>query len=357
MQVHDPLPLSALLQRSRAYAFTHSSRRLLERLDLWGALEPLLVPFTHLQLCDLALDPEAMAGLPFSPDDLPQAERTAAAAVGWIGLHAPLLEVLLARLQAHPAVSLLLEEAAPEAAAVDLLVAADGPASPTREGHGIGVWRVPYRQACLTARVELQGSAPQQAWELLRPEGPFALLPLGGTQAQVVWSAPRERCRRREQAGGAALLDALASALPDRLQPHLLRDTPRSFPVELLLARRLHKGSLVLVGESAHRCHPVGGQGLNLCWRDVAALHRLAARAARGRLSVRRLPAAYARARWLDLVATLAITDLLVRLYSNRSRLLLPPRRLALALLRRSRALRRLLLSQMTNGACLPERA
>ncbi|MFM7676037.1 MAG: FAD-dependent monooxygenase [Synechococcus sp.] len=360
VQLRDPLDRAALLQRSRAYAFTHSSRRLLERLSLWSALEPLLVPFTQLQLCDLALDPEAAAGLPFTPHDLPRSERTTAAAVGWIGLHAPLLEVLLARLQAHPAVQLLLgdDPAAPAASpAVDLLVAADGSASPTRQAHGIGVWRLPYRQACLTARVELEGSAPHQAWELLRPEGPFALLPLGGPQVQVVWSAPRERCRRREEAGGAALLDALASALPDRFRPHTLTDTPRAFPVELLLAHRLQKGSLVLVGESAHRCHPVGGQGLNLCWRDVAVLHRLAGRAALGQLPVGRLPAAYARRRWLDVVATLVITDLLVRLYSNRSRLLLPPRRLALALLRRSAALRRLLLSQMTNGACLPERA
>ncbi|MFY8149973.1 MAG: FAD-dependent monooxygenase [Prochlorococcaceae cyanobacterium] len=356
----DPLGRPQLLARSRAYAFTHSSRRLLQKLGLWDALAASLVPFTDLQLLDIALDPQGRFGVPFRPGDLPAPDRAASPAVGWIALHGPLMELLLQRLEVHPALELRLGDGAAAAqspSGLDLLVAADGPASPTRQQHGIGVWRLPYRQACLTAQVSLRGSAPDQAWELLRPEGPFALLPLGGERVQVVWSAPQRRCRQLEQAGGAALLDALAGALPDRFQPHALVDTPRSFPVELLLARRLQRGALVLVGESAHRCHPVGGQGLNLCWRDVEVLHRLAGRVRSGRLPAARLPAAYACRRWPDLLITLLITDLLVRLFSNRSALLLPPRRLARALLRRSALLRRLLLSQMTNGRCVPVRA
>ncbi|QPN59199.1 FAD-dependent monooxygenase [Synechococcus sp. CBW1002] len=359
----DPLDAERLQQRSRAYAFTHSSRRLLQRLGLWQALEPLLTPFRDLQLRDLALDPGGDFGVGFVAADLAPVDPVpagGAAAVGWIAEHGPLLAVLLERLQAHPAVTLQLGQGSrPDDAAVgacDLLVAADGPASPLRTARGIGVWRRVYRQACLTAQVQLRGSAPDQAWELFRPEGPFALLPLGGQQVQVVWSAPVARCRQLEQLGGPAFLDALAGTLPDRFQPDALLDTPRAFPVERLLAHRLHSGSLVLVGESAHRCHPVGGQGLNLCWRDVAVLHRLALRVASGRLRPRRLPAAYARRRWPDLLATLLVTDLLVRLYSTRLPLLLPPRRLAVLLLQRFAPLRRLVLSQMTNGTCLPSR-
>ena len=74
----------------------------------------------------------------------------------------------------------------------------------------------------------------------------------------------------------------------------------------------------MLVGESAHRCHPVGGQGLNLCWRDVAVLHRLALRAARAGCG----PAASGRLRHAAAgpicSLTLLATDLLVRLYSTR---------------------------------------
>ena len=352
VEIRDPLSAEQLQARGRAYAFNHSSQRLLQRLGLWEALVAAMVPFRRLQLRDCALGRQ----VPFDADDLPAGCRSGdpAAAVGWIARHAPLMAVLLQRLQMEPAIQLQLgwgELPPPLQSSIDLEIAADGPASPRRRALGIGLWRLPYRQQCLTAQVELRGNADDQAWELFRPEGPFAVLPLGAGQSQLVWSAPAERCRRLEALPPAPFLEAVAAALPDALEPDALLDQPRAFPVELLLARRLSAGRTVLVGESGHRCHPVGGQGLNLCWRDVAVLHRLARRAAAGRLPLRALPAAYGRRRWLDLLLTLAFTHSLVLLFSNRRRWLLPLRRLALRLLARLAPLRRFSLGLMTLGA------
>jgi 2-octaprenyl-6-methoxyphenol hydroxylase len=350
VSLHDPLAPEALQARERAYAFSHSSRELLQRLGLWSDLRPTLVPFRRLHLRDVA----AGRDVRFEPADLGQAE---ADAVGWIGSHRPLMALLLRRLGQHPAVRLELGGQAPSSAATDagdadLLVAADGPDSPTRQALGIGQWSHPYRQACLTVQVELRGCADDEAWELLRPEGPFAVLPLGGRRFQLVWSAPAARCRQLEGLEPPAFLDRLAGALPDRLQPDALLVRPRAFPVALQLARRLHRGRTVLVGESAHRCHPVGGQGLNLCWRDVAVLQGLAERAARGTLSPRRIGAAYGRRRWPDLLLTLLATHLLVGIFSNRHRWLLPLRRLALTCLARAGITRSLALRAMTQGPC-----
>jgi 2-octaprenyl-6-methoxyphenol hydroxylase len=262
------------------------------------------------------------------------------------------MEHLLERLERHPAITLHLGGSPPREAspAPQLVVAADGPASATRTALGIGSWGWDYGQQCLTAEVELRGGEPEQAWELLRPEGPFAVLPLGNGLSQLVWSAPASRCRQLASLPPAAFLDSLMGVLPDPLEPDGLRDQPRAFPVGLRLARRLSRGTTVLVGESAHRCHPVGGQGLNLCWRDVAVLHRLATRAASGSLPPHRLAAAYGRRRWPDLVLVLMATDLLVRLHSNRHPLLLPLRSAALTLLAASHPLRRLVLGVMTDG-------
>jgi 2-octaprenyl-6-methoxyphenol hydroxylase len=354
----DPLGPPALQERTRAYAFTHSSQKLLEQLGLWQACDPLMVPFRRLELLDLGVRASVAFALPDLAAPLAQRQGAAqrkGAALGWIAQHRPLMAVLLERLQAHPAITTQLGQAiAPEMGSVqaDLVVAADGPHSPTREALGIGLWQWSYRQSCLTATVAMRGSDDDQAWELLRPEGPFAVLPLGDGQFQVVWSAPQGRCRQLESLADAAFLDALAGALPDRLQPDGLLDRPRAFPVSLQLARRQHLGSCVLLGESGHRCHPVGGQGLNLCWRDVAVLHRLAQRATAGRLAAERLPAAYGLRRWPDLLLTLAATDLLVRLFSNRAPWLLPLRRLGLGAMARLPLLRRFSLAAMTHGPC-----
>ena len=349
----DPLDRGQLLQSSRGYAFTHSSQLLLIRLGLWHELRAVMVPFTNLELSDLAIARQVSFG---SADLAPGSLSNHDGAVGWIASHRPLMKVLHDRLAANPAVALRLGATAATAAASeqepswDLLVAADGALSPSREALGIGVWQHSYRQNCLTTQVELRGCGEHQAWELFRPEGPFAVLPLGGRRFQLVWSAPQARCRQLESLPDVSFLDALAGALPAHLQPDALVEQPRAFPVQLLLARRLHRGRAILLGESGHRCHPVGGQGLNLCWRDVAVLHRLALRAASGQLSVQRLPAAYGRSRWQDLLLTLAATDLLVRLFSNRQPLLLPLRHLALLLLARFAPLRRLSLALMGDG-------
>lgn len=350
--VVDPLEPAGLINRSRAYAFTHSSRNLLERLKLWDAAQSLLVPFRHLELVDLSLREQ----VPFGLDDLPgRLARAPGSAVGWIGQHRALMALLLERAEADEAIRLLLgpREVAGETLKLpepDLVVAADGPRSPTRAALGIGVAQWPYSQCCLTAQLELRGTDPDQAWELFRAEGPFALLPLGGRQVQVVWSAPEPRCRHLENLDAAAFLDALAGVLPRRFQPDLLLDQQRAFPLQLLVARRLSRGRTVLVGEAAHRCHPVGGQGLNLCWRDVAVLHRLAARVVAHNLPASHLPAAYGQRRWPDLLITLTSTHLMVKLFSNRSPWLLPLRRRLLQLLRRSAPMRRLSLMAMTIG-------
>ena len=347
VQLLDPLAPEALRQRGRAYALTHSSRVLLERLDLWQPLLPHLAPFRRLELCDQATHLQ----VPFTLEDLgPRGDHPSAQAVGWILRHTPLMALLLDRAAGEPAIALALGAPPPEVGPVELVVAADGSGSPTRRSAGLHWLARPYRQGCLTVQVRLRGSAVDQAWELFRPEGPFAVLPLGGDAFQLVWSAPADKLRRLEALDPVAFLEALSAALPAVLQPEVLLDQPRAYPVGLELAWPLRRGSLVLVGEAAHRCHPVGGQGLNLCWRDVAVLHNLAGRAAAGRLRPSRLPAAYAWRRWPDLLLILLATDALVRLFSNRNPWLLPARRLALTLLGRLPWLRRLSLAAMTDG-------
>ena len=376
VSLHDPLDGPLLLRRQRAYALTHSSADLLERLGLWQQLTPQLVPFSSLELwdqgtgrqcpftaADLAPGHRRGRGAGVAPDPASAANARAhrsdrlGEAVGWIVQHGPLLQLLLERLEVSPQVRLELGRSggsgeAVGAAPMDLVVAADGSQSPSRQAAGLGWLERRYDQACLTVQVRLRGSRANQAWELLRPEGPFAVLPLGGDAFQLVWSGPARRLRQLESLDGAAFLDQLAGALPDQLQPEALLDQPRAYPVALGLAWPLAKGPLVLVGDSAHRCHPVGGQGLNLGWRDVACLQQLASRVTAGRLAPEHLAAAYRWRRWPDLGATLLATHLLVTLFSNRSRLLLTLRRLALDLLNGVPQLRRLSLAAMTQGPC-----
>ena len=337
----DPLAAANLVERSRAYALTHSSRRLLTTLGLWNDLDHALVPFRHLDLRDGAINAQVL----FDQNDLAPANQSHDG-IGWILDHRPLMELLLRRLKENENVQVHLAEPCPEAPSDALIVAADGPSSPTRQTWGIRSWGLRYRQGCLTAKVLLRGLAHDRACELFRPEGPLAVLPLGRGTFQVVWSAPWHRCEQRSSLGRSQFLDQLAAVLPEGIEPDVLLDQPRAFPQHWLLARRFHRGRGVLIGEAAHRCHPVGGQGLNLCWRDVDGLIQSVQRGGSAEAIARR----YGISRWMDVLQVGVATDLLVRLFSNRHPLLLPLRRLALQLLKHLPALRKLSLRAMSDG-------
>ena len=337
----DPLTAAELQERSRAYAITHSSRRLLSSLGIWDDLKKALVPFRDLDLRDGGTNSRVL----FEQDDLASANRCHDG-IGWILDHRPLMKLLLTRLESLSNVSMHLAETCPDPSPDALIVAADGPRSPTREAWGIRHWGIRYRQGCLTAKVALRGLAHDRACELFRPEGPLAVLPLGQGTFQVVWSAPWQRCQQRSTLGRSAFLDQLAAVLPPGMEPDRLLDQPRAFPQQWLLARTFHRGRGVLIGEAAHRCHPVGGQGLNLCWRDVEGLLRAVQRGGNASTIARN----YGMSRWLDVLQVGLATDLLVRVFSNRQPLLLPLRRMALLLLKQFSGLRRLSLRAMSDG-------
>ncbi len=351
IHLFDPLSADQICSRSRAYALTHSSRRLLTRLGLWNELLPFLSPFKTLSLEDRGIN----QSVNFTESDLHlsnQSSRT----VGWILDHAVLMKLLMSRLERSTHVKLHLGEASYQSLHsthdFGLVIAADGPRSPTRTQLRFPWWSHSYSQGCLTAKVRFRDIDSEKAFECFRPEGPLAILPLGNADFQVVWSAPLHRCRQLAGLQTSAFLDQLCTILPHGLEPDALLDSPAAFPLEISLAPKLHRDNVVLVGESGHRCHPVGGQGLNLCWRDVETLLQLLTSASSIRRGLKAIPGRYTRRRYFDLLAVGLATDLLVRLFSNRQLGLLLVRRFGLSMLKHSPLIRRVSLQAMSDGPC-----
>ena len=353
--VVDALSREALCRRQRAYALSRSSLALLERLGLHGNLAAHLWGFNELKL----LANQGRSQVRFSLHDL---RPPSTAAIGCISQHHPLMALLQARLAAHPRITVHLgvswqveaprplPDLSTNAADWDLIVAADGRGSSLREAAGVGSVGWSYNQSCITLQCRLQAAGATTAWEVFRDEGPLALLPIDANRTQVVWSTSRATATALLQTDTATFSRQLAAALPGNVKLLELLNTPQAFPVGLQLARRFRQHNVLMLGETAHCCHPLGGQGLNLCWRDVDTLHALAQPVGRGTRSVNWLLAAYGRRRRLDTWSTLLVTDVLLRFFANGQPLLVPLRAFAVTLLRHGRQLRRLVLRGMTVG-------
>lgn len=200
-----------------------------------------------------------------------------------------------------------------------LLVAADGTESAVRTALGIGVDAHDYEQTLFVAVVQA-GKAPlDTAYERFTPDGPVALLPLGGGRLGSVCTVPAEQADAVHAFDDAAYLDFLQQRFGWRAGRFSRVGRRSAYRMRKVAAQSLIAPRAVLVGNAAQTLHPIGAQGFNLGLRDALTLAELIMRAhAEGSdIASPQLLSAYATRRAPDRDATLAMSDGLVRLFSN----------------------------------------
>lgn len=121
------------------------------------------------------------------------------------------------------------------------------------------------------------------------------------------------------------------------------------FQVQLMQSDRYALHRLALVGDAAHNCHPVGGQGLNLGVRDAAALAQVLQEAhSRGEdIGDIQILKRYERWRQRENLTILGFTDLLDRMFSNNFLPVMIVRRIGLGILKRVPLVKTLVLKLM----------
>jgi len=205
--------------------------------------------------------------------------------------------------------------------AAPLLIAADGRNSRTREVAGINVARWRYDHQAIVSVLRHEIPHEHVAYEIFYPSGPFALLPMnddaGGHRSAIVWSVPND-----DATGWLSLTDDDFAAEAEAAMGGFLGKVellaPRSsFPLGFHHAAQITAKRLALVGDAAHAIHPIAGQGLNLGFRDVAALTQVLVEGARLGLDLgdRQLLDRYQRWRSIDALSVAFATDSLTRIY------------------------------------------
>jgi 2-octaprenyl-6-methoxyphenol hydroxylase len=352
-------PREAGLSQRRAYALTMMTGRIYRGLGIWNQILPQITTFEQIRLAD-ALCPAVVNLL---PEDLGTQE------LGYVGEHYVLVQALLDALEGAdwltwlcPAELMQVEYGTKGATLTvaianeqctlqtRLLVAADGSRSPIRQQAGIGTKGWQYWQSCVTAVIRPEKSHENVAREHFWESGPFASLPLPGNRYQIVLTAPHAEAKHWAEVSETEFLAELDRRYQGQLGKLELLGDRLLFPVKLMQSDRYIQPRLALVGDAAHCCHPVGGQGLNLGIRDAAALAEVLKVAhQRGEdIGDARVLNRYERWRKLENLTILGFTDLLDRAFSNRWMPIVAARRLGLHLMRSTRPLRFLALKLMT---------
>lgn len=273
----------------RASAVAASARRLLGRIGVWSLVASEAEPIREMVITDSAADdvvrPELLSF---------EGEREAGPFAHMVP-NAVLREALGRRCGAlaiaetpRPVafyeedavgVTLFADDGAVERA--DVLIATDGRRSRLREIAGIGTIEHDYGQAGIVGTVAHEEPHHGRAVQHFLPNGPFAMLPLTGSRSSIVWTERPGFARSLAAADPALAALEIERVFGLSLGRLRLEGPLQVHPLTAMLARNWQAGRLALAGDAAHVIHPLAGQGLNLGFRDVAALAETLAEADR----------------------------------------------------------------------------
>jgi 2-octaprenyl-6-methoxyphenol hydroxylase len=348
----------------RAYAIAAGSRRELEAAGLWDRL-----PFRPGPIRDIRVS-DGRVGRPASPFFLHFDSQEAAApgeapeAFGWMvearslrmAINATMAE--LPALQVHAPAEARVERHADGALvhvaggpviSCRLVVAAEGRRSKLRDQAGIRVTHLPYGQTGIVCAIAHELPHHGCALEHFLPAGPFARLPMAGTDgapnlSAIVWTERTPTAERLLRLDDTAFTRELGRRMGNHLGAVRLLGRRWSYPLSAMVVERYTDTRLALVGDAAHGIHPIAGQGLNLGFRDIGALAELVIAAAHNGADVGApdLLARYQARRRPDNMLMLAATDALDRLFSSDNPVLRLARDLGIAAVHRTPPLKRM---------------
>ena len=328
----EAIPHNAAAQPSfdeRTTALSNGSRRILESIGVWPALNELATPIAKIHVSD-------QGRFGFARID---AGEQGLEAMGYVVPNRALGSALWARLSSAdievfcPAeVSLLgvndaavnIEIAAAGAKIpidAKLIVAADGAQSVVRSAFGIAADVRDYGQTAVITTVLPQRFHDNVAYERFTPSGPLALLPLDGGRCTLVLTMTKDAAQSALAWSDAQFLAEVQRRFGFRLGRFLKVGRRVPYPLSLTQSDRTSARRCVIIGNAAQGLHPVAGMGFNLGLRDVASLAELIAENVRSGADPgnANLLSEYDAWRSADRGGVIAFTDGLVRMFSNPS--------------------------------------
>jgi 2-octaprenyl-6-methoxyphenol hydroxylase len=264
----------------RTAALLEGSISLLRALGAWADLERFAAPLRVMRIVD---DTDSMFRPPPATFRSSEIGRDA---FGWNVENAELVTALSRRVESERGIVRFdttvehamfgeravvhLEDGASVSAA--LVVGTDGRRSRVRDLAGIAAHSHSYPQTAITTLIRHERGHDDTSTEFHTRSGPFTLVPLPGQRSSLVWVTNPHHAKRvmaLDDHQFAAAIERQSGGILGQVTP----DGPRGqVPLGLVSVESFVAPRVALAGEAAHALPPIGAQGLNLGFADVAAL-------------------------------------------------------------------------------------
>lgn len=309
----------------RVSAIAQGSKRMLDRLGVWAAMEPHAEPIWDIRVSDgnspfvLHYDHQEVGTDAFGWIVENRHTRKALCGVAREFDNLQIVQASIASLQqSEDGCEVELDDGSVYHA--KLLIGADSKFSKTRELAGIAVHETKYKQTAIVCTIKHEKPHHGLAQERFLPRGPFAVLPMQANRSSLVWVEPAKFAGDYARLNPQDLVAEITQRVGDYLGNLEVEGDVFTYPLSLSLSESFTAGRTALIGDAAHAIHPIAGQGINLGFRDVAVLAELieAQQVAGLDIAAPSVMAAYAKWRRSDTIAMAMATDGLNRLFSNK---------------------------------------
>jgi len=312
----------------RSIALAYGSRRILEGIGLWSQLASQATAIHRIHVSD-------RGHFGFTRLDCRDSGHDA---LGYVIENRAIGNVYADALEAQPALDILCpaelvslqtdaqqvlvtlrQDTSTRQLTTRLLIGADGGNSSVRRLCNIGSRDWDYGQSAIIANITPELPHEHVAYERFTDTGPLALLPLSGQRCSLVWTVRNAEVESLLALDDETFLGLLQQRFGQRLGELQRCGRRNSYPLRLIRAQRHQTPRVALIGNAAHTLHPIAGQGFNLGIRDVAALAQVLDEAVRQKqdIGAATILERYEQWRHRDQQHISALTDTLVRVFSN----------------------------------------
>ena len=315
----------AAYSETRAIALSYGSRRILEKLGVWGYLIKHATAINTIHVSQKG----SLGRSKLHAGDFNQE------ALGYVLSYGALSEALDFALAGEPNVNFVFEAPAVHIAHTSkrasvtythnekshilnsrLIVLADGGGS-LNDIAGLVKETKEYGHDALISKVRSEMPHNNIAYERFTTNGPMALLPNGERDFSLVWTGKKEYVDELLKLNDAEFLAQFHEQFGDRVGQFLSVEKRMAFPLKLSQLKTTDTPHLVVIGNAAQTMHPVAGQGFNVGMRDAESLARHIVNVNLETLGDKQMLTDYRASRESDTKNGLLFTDFLVKIFSN----------------------------------------
>ena len=177
--------------------------------------------------------------------------------------------------------------------------------------------KIEFNQTAITFNLKFAVGSDDTAYQFFFDDSTLAILPFSKDEVSIVWSCQNKLHKELQEKSRNEFLEIFLARTNYLYKPVAGITNQTSFPLSMSVSDTLHTKRFLIMGDAAHKIHPMAGQGLNLGLRDLRAFQLALSERKSDDIGLNNFLKKYQRKRLRDIKEFSFLTNQLNNLFLN----------------------------------------